>query len=219
VNDDLALSISEVFYSIQGESSRAGYPCVFIRTAGCNLRCRYCDAPYTYEEAGKQIKISALLDKVAEHPRALVEITGGEPLIHKEVYPLMVELLKQHRTVLVETNGSVSLEEVPDGVNVIMDLKCPDSAMHSCMDLDNLDLLTPNDEVKFVICSRRDYEWAVGMLNQYEIIEKVKNVLFSPVRHLLQPAILAQWMLDDGLPVRLQLQLHTFIWPDKKRGA
>ncbi len=219
MKDDLTLNIAEVFYSIQGESSYAGYPCVFIRTAGCNLRCRYCDAPYTYEEPWRPSKISDLLAKVAEHPNALVEITGGEPLIQKEIYPLMEELRAQGRTVLLETNGSVSLEEVPDGVVIIMDLKCPDSGMHSCMDLANLDLLTPNDEIKFVLCSRKDYDWAVGMINEHRLLERVKNVLFSPVWHLLPPAVLAQWLLDDGLAVRLQLQLHTIIWPDKKRGV
>ena len=218
MKNDLALNISEVFYSIQGESSYAGYPCVFIRLAGCNLRCRFCDARYTYEEKGVETKIGDILKKVAEHPKALVEITGGEPLLQDAVYPLMEELLAAGRTVLLETNGSVSLAKVPDKVIKIMDIKCPGSGMHEHLKPGNFDLLTAHDEVKFVLSSREDYDWAVQLIQDQQLAEEVK-ILFSPARDLLAPADLAQWLLEDELPVRLQLQLHTILWPDKNRGV
>jgi len=212
------LQLSEIFYSIQGESSFAGYPCLFFRLSGCNLRCSYCDAKYTYEEPASPTALSALLAEAARYPKALVEITGGEPLLQDGVYPLMEALLAEGRTVLLETNGSLSLARVPLGVVKILDLKCPDSGMAGQMDLANLDLLDPRDEIKFVLSSRPDYDWARAMLAEHRLAEKAK-VILSPVIDRLAPSLLAEWLLADALPARLQLQLHTLLWPGLKRGV
>lgn len=217
-NYDLHLNISEIFYSIQGESSFAGYPCIFIRLAGCNLRCSYCDAKYTYEEPGTKTPIAELLQSVEKHPTALVEITGGEPLLQEEVYPLMDELLAAKRTVLLETNGSINLAKIPTEIIKVVDIKCPGSSMHEHMDRANLDLITPNDEIKFVVTSREDYDWAVQIIQEKQLIEKVK-ILFSPVADSLSSTDLAQWILEDELQVRLQIQLHKILWPDNNRGV
>ncbi len=211
------LEISELFFSIQGESSYAGQPCVFIRLAGCNLRCSYCDAGYTYEEAGSLKDISKILAFVAQYPGFPVEITGGEPLLQENVYRLMDELLAAGRRVLLETNGSIGLEKVPTGVVKIMDVKCPGSGMSEHLLKDNLGLLGPGDELKFVLCSRADYEWAVELIKK-TALNKALVIHFSPVTGKLGPTQLAEWILDDQLPVRLQLQLHKFLWPDVVRG-
>lgn len=212
------LEICEIFHSIQGESSYAGYPCIFIRLTGCNLRCSYCDAAYTYEEPGKNISLAQILKKIAQYPKALVEITGGEPLLQEGVYPLMRKLLEVGRTVLLETNGSLSVAAVPQGVIKIVDMKCPDSGMHQKMDFGNLSLLTPDDEVKFVLSSRNDYDWATQIIQEYQLTKRV-HVLFSPVANRLSPATLADWLLTDQQQVRLQLQLHTILWPGMSRGV
>lgn len=216
--ETLLLDVAETFYSIQGESSFSGYPCVFIRLAGCNLRCRWCDSRYTYEQPGRLLAISEILDYVDQHPGALVEITGGEPLLQENVYPLLSELIDLGRTVLLETNGSISLKRVPATIIKIVDLKCPDSGMHEQMDFDNLRYLTPSDEIKFVISSERDYDWAVTLLRSHEILQ-FAAVIFSPVITKISPAALARKILADGLPVRLQVQLHAILWPDRERGV
>nr|MDA8164823.1 radical SAM protein [Desulfobacteraceae bacterium] len=154
------LTISELFYSIQGETSYAGYPCAFIRLAGCNLRCSYCDARYTYEEEGREMPLSEVLAFAASFPVALVGVTGGEPLLQENIYSLLKVLVTAGRTVLLETNGSLPVSKVPGEVVKILDLKCPDSGMHEQMDFRNLHFLSPKDEVKFVLSSRADYEWA-----------------------------------------------------------
>jgi 7-carboxy-7-deazaguanine synthase len=218
VRGEPPLQLSEVFYSIQGESSFAGYPCLFFRLSGCNLRCSYCDAKYTYEEPASLTTIEALLSEAAKYPNALIEITGGEPLLQEAVYPLMDALLAAGRTVLLETNGSLSIGRVPQAVIKIVDLKCPDSGMTEKMDLSNLELLTPQDELKFVLSSRPDYDWAKGMISEHRLAARAKLIL-SPVINALAPAQLAQWLMDDGLPARLQLQLHTLLWPGMKRGV
>ncbi len=213
------LQISEIFYSIQGESSYAGYPCVFIRLTGCNLRCAYCDAAYSYHEPGEDIPLAQIMEKISlYHPGALVEITGGEPLLQEGVYPLLHRLRKAKRTVLLETNGSINVSGVPKGVVKIVDMKCPDSGMQEMMDYDNLLLVTRRDEVKFVLSSRRDYEWARQVAEEYHLAER-SNILFSPVAGKLSPAALAEWLLADGLQARLQIQLHTILWPDRTRGG
>lgn len=219
------LLVSELFYSIQGESTYAGYPCAFIRLAGCNLRCSYCDAGYTYEEPGRSMPLADLLGFSREYPRALVQITGGEPLLQEGVYPLMAGLLRENRTVLLETNGSKSLDRVPAGVIRIMDVKCPASGMSSRTKLDNLDLLTPADEIKFVLTGRADYDWAVKFIREHILarpgwaaLSQRPTILLSPVSPPLDPAVLAGWMMEDQLPARLQLQLHRFLWPDKTRA-
>ncbi len=219
-----SLLVSELFYSIQGESSYAGYPCLFIRLAGCNLRCTYCDAKYTYEEAGRQMAIAEVLDFVAQSPVRLVEITGGEPLLQENVYELMDELIDDDRIVLLETNGSIDLAKVPDGVVKIMDVKCPDSGMADRNHLANLGKLTGQDELKFVLRSHDDYLWAVDFLQKNIFAAKNQErprpqIHFSPVANDLAPADLASWLLADNLPIRLQLQLHTLLWPGQNRGV
>ncbi|MFN2366510.1 MAG: radical SAM protein [Desulfurivibrionaceae bacterium] len=211
------LEVSELFFSIQGESSYAGQPCVFIRLSGCNLRCRYCDAGYTYEEPGTLKDIGEILSFAGQYPGFPVEITGGEPLLQENVYPLMEELLKAGRKVLLETNGSITLARVPAGVVKIMDAKCPGSEMHEHLKKQNLGLLGPGDELKFVLCSRADYEWAAALTRKTPLNDAV-IIHFSPVPGELDPALLAEWLLEDRLPVRLQLQLHKIIWPGINRG-
>ncbi|PKN23687.1 MAG: radical SAM protein [Deltaproteobacteria bacterium HGW-Deltaproteobacteria-3] len=218
MRDETTLQLSEIFYSIQGESSLAGYPCLFFRLSGCNLRCSYCDAKYTYEEPATPTPLGTLLTEAARYPNALIEITGGEPLLQEEVYPLMDALLAAGRTVLLETNGSLCIARVPKEVVKIVDLKCPDSTMAEKMNLANLDLLAPHDEVKFVVNSRGDYDWARAMMRKHRLAEKAK-VILSPVLDRLAPALLAQWLMADALPARLQLQLHTLLWPGMKRGV
>ncbi len=211
------IEICELFYSIQGESSHAGYPCFFIRVAGCNLRCTYCDSRYAYEGEHRPYSISQILCELEKYPGVMVEVTGGEPLLQKEIYPLLARLLETGRTVLLETNGSLSLEDVPEGVVKIMDIKCPGSTMHDKMNFANFGYMKIKDEIKFVISSRADYQWAKELVSTYALPGKT-TVTFSPVASGLAPASLAAWILADRLPVRLRLQLHTIIWPGKARG-
>jgi 7-carboxy-7-deazaguanine synthase len=218
------LFISEIFYSIQGESTRAGLPCLFIRLAGCNLRCSYCDAAYTWQEPGTAMRITDICATVAKIPDVLVEITGGEPLAQAGVFPLMQALLDSGRRVLLETNGSLPLCGIPDAITIIMDVKCPGSGMTAANLPENLVLLRErrnrqcSDEIKFVLCSRDDFHWARAMVLQ-ERLDHVVPVLFSPVRPALEPTTLAQLLLDHRLNVRLQLQLHTMLWPGQNRGV
>jgi 7-carboxy-7-deazaguanine synthase len=211
------LKIAELFYSIQGESSFTGYPCFFIRLADCNLRCNYCDTRYTYEEDHPLMDISQIIKEAEKYPGAIVEVTGGEPLLQEGVYTLLEKLLSGGRTVLIETNGSISLRDVPEEVFKIMDIKCPGSGMHEHMVFDNFNFLSPKDEIKFVISSRDDYDWAVRLAREYNL-QLLATITFSPVAKELSPKILAEWILQDQLPVRLQLQLHTILWPEKTRG-
>ena len=215
-NDEL-IEISELFYSIQGESSYAGYPCFFIRFADCNLRCTYCDTRYTYEEEHPSYTINQILAEVEKHPKVLVEVTGGEPLLQKGLYPLLDKLLAAGRTVLLETNGSFSLEAIPRQVVKIMDMKCPGSGMHEHMNFDNFAFMSTNDEIKFVIGSRDDYNWAVKLVTE-NVLHTKSTITFSPVTSKLAPTTLAEWVLADHLPVRLRLQLHTILWPGKTKG-
>ncbi|MFP3983008.1 MAG: radical SAM protein [Desulfurivibrionaceae bacterium] len=218
------LTVSELFYSIQGESSFAGYPCFFIRLSGCNLRCLFCDTVYAYEEEGTDYSLEELLKLAGRHPGALVQITGGEPLLQENVYPLMNLLLESGRQVLLETNGSISLEKVSPEVVRIMDLKCPESGMSEQMDLSNLDLLSRTDELKFVISSRLDYDWTLDILGtRFNLFSRtdlrdLPGILFSPETTRIRPSLLAAWILEDHLPVRLQLQLHKILWPEESRG-
>ena len=212
------LQVSEIFYSIQGESSHAGYPCVFIRLAGCNLRCSYCDARYTYEEPSQTRQLAEILAAVHRLPPVeRVEITGGEPLLQEGVYPLMDALLADNRRVLLETNGTVSLARVPAAVHCIMDVKCPGSGMAQQIDQENFRRLTDRDELKFVVGDRRDYDWARQVITEKRL-EHHPHLIFSPVANRLAPADLAAWLLADALPARLQLQLHTLLWPESRRG-
>lgn len=217
------LKISELFYSIQGESTWAGLPCLFIRLAGCNLRCTYCDARYAWEESVAMPR-EDVLAWVGRYPGLPVEITGGEPLQQPGVYPLIRALIEENRQVLLETNGSLPLDAVPDAVHIIMDIKCPDSGMAARNLPENIDLLRERsrrqcrDEIKFVLSSLADFHWARALVER-ERLDQWLPVLFSPVRPLLDPQTLAQLLLEHRLKVRLQLQLHTLLWPGQTRGV
>lgn len=221
---DRYLAVSELFYSIQGESTRAGLPCAFIRLAGCNLRCRYCDSAYTWDEPGRRTAMAEIFDWLDRYPDVLVELTGGEPLLQKKIYPLLDELLAGGRSVLIETNGSLSVAEVPIAAGIILDLKCPDSGMAQLIDWDNISLLAERkknggqDEIKFVLSSEADYLWAGEIIARYQLAG-LAPLLLSPVSGMLAPARLAELMLRDRSPARLQIQLHRLIWPDRERGV
>ena len=211
------MKITEIFTSIQGESTFCGLPCTFIRVTGCNLRCKYCDTPYALE-GGEELRLDQVMNKVGEAGISLVELTGGEPLLQKESYLLISLLLKEGYTVLLETNGSLPIEEVDGRVIKIMDIKCPSSGMSDKMNFSNVDCLDDKDEVKFVIGSRVDFDWAKGIIDTYRLVEKCK-VLISPILSKLDAKELAGWILKERMPVRLQLQLHKFVWPDLSRGV
>lgn len=210
------LKVNEIFHSIQGESTHAGRPCVFVRLTGCNLRCAWCDTDYAFFE-GRPMSIDAVVDEVRRFGCALVEITGGEPLLQSDAVPLMRALLDAGFEVLVETGGQLAIESVPDGVGRIVDVKCPGSGESERNRWDNLDRLRPGDEVKFVIADADDYAWASDVVRKR--LDGRVPVLFSPVTGRLAPGDLARWMLRDRLPVRLQLQVHKILWPDVVRGV
>lgn len=211
------LKINEIFKSIQGESSHTGLPCIFVRLTGCNLRCTYCDTEYAFYE-GKEMTVAEVVNAVERFGISLVEITGGEPLLQKDVYSLMQTLLEKQFTVMLETGGSLALDEVPQPVIKIMDLKCPGSGEESRNNYDNLSGLTLQDEVKFVILNRKDYDWSRKILTKYSI-HKRAQVLFSPVYEKLDLKDLAKWVLEDNLSVRLQTQLHKVIWSKDAIGV
>ena len=211
------LTINEIFHSIQGESTHAGRPCVFVRLTACDLRCRWCDTPYAFHE-GKKMSVDEVIADVESRGCQTVEVTGGEPLLQPDVYPLMQQLLDSGKTVLIETGGHRSIAEVPAGVIRIMDIKCPGSGEAEKNDWSNLARLTSRDEVKFVIADRRDYEWARDLVRTRGLAARCP-VLFSPVHGTLEPGTLGHWILEDGLPVRLQVQLHKYLWPGVERGV
>ncbi len=211
------IEINEIFVSIQGESTRAGHPCVFLRTTGCPLRCSWCDTEYAFHE-GETWTVGDLVEEACRHGVALVEITGGEPLAQPAVPELARLLLERGLTVLVETSGSYDISVLPPGVGRIMDLKCPGSGEVGRNDYANISRLRDGDEVKFVLAGRDDYEWARDRVAEYDLIGRVP-VLFSPVWDQLQPADLAAWILEDRLDVTLQLQLHKLLWPGVERGV
>ena len=218
------LNISEIFYSIQGESTYAGLPCVFIRLSGCNLRCNYCDADYTWEE-GETQGIESILSEIHHFDCDLVEVTGGEPLHQERTPELLTALLKRGKKVLLETNGSIAIDRIPDDVVAIVDVKCPDSGSQDSFHADNIDLIrqrvqrtADSCELKFVLSSKKDYQWARDFVSRHELTPLLP-VLFSPVQTQLAPPDLAAWILRDGLAVRLQLQLHALLWPNVSRGV
>ncbi len=218
------LLVSELFYSIQGESTRAGLPCLFVRLSGCNLRCSYCDASYTWEEAGQAMSVAELLSWIKGVPAVMVEITGGEPLTQPAVYPLMSALLDTGRPLLLETNGSLPLDRVADEVGIIMDIKCPGSGMDAHNLEENLEILRARqqrgcrDEIKCVLSSEDDFHWARELVCR-EGLEDWAVLFFSPVVSRLTPASLAALLLAHRLTVRLQIQLHTILWPELRRGV
>jgi 7-carboxy-7-deazaguanine synthase len=211
------LTINEVFHSIQGESIYTGLPCVFVRLTYCNLRCSYCDTEYAFYE-GKDMTIDEILDAVAGYQCKLVEVTGGEPLVQDGVFELMTRLCDEGYEVLLETGGSLDISRVDSRVRRIVDLKCPSSKMMSKNYWTNIDHLTPNDQVKFVIGTREDYEWSKEIVSKY-CLDKKCPVLMSVVFGELEPVQLAEWILQDKLDVRFQLQMHKYIWTPEMRGV
>jgi 7-carboxy-7-deazaguanine synthase len=229
--------ITEIFKSIQGEGTRAGLPCIFVRLTGCNLRCTWCDTAYAFH-GGKKMTVEEILERVdelagqrrigaeAQAKVLLVELTGGEPLLQEEIYSLAKNLLATGYTVMIETSGERFIGNVPKEVIKIVDVKCPDSGEPDTFEMRNLQELSENDEVKFVLSTRRDYEFARDFTERHGLARSVKQVLFSPVYEDpegkwpgLEPRLLAEWILADGLPVRLGLQLHKFIWDPATKGV
>ena len=213
-----ALTITEIYPSIQGESSFAGQPCTFVRLTACDLRCAWCDTPYAFHE-GRKHSLEEVLAAVEKIECPLVEITGGEPLLQNDVYPLMQSLIARGRTVLLETGGHHSTRSVPDSVVTILDVKCPGSGEAHRNDWSNLDRLRPRDEVKFVIKDRADYEYARDVMTQHRLGERVAAVHLSPVHGVMDLRQLSEWTMADRLPARVQLQLHKYIWDPATRGV
>lgn len=211
------LKVNEIYFSIQGEGTKAGLPCVFIRLTYCNLRCTYCDTEYAFYE-GKDMTMEQVLEEVKKYGCNLVEVTGGEPLIQKECIPLMTELCDLGYEVMIETGGSLPIKNIDPRVKVIMDLKCPSSKMTKKNHYDNISYLKDFDEVKFVIGTREDYEWSKQMIEQYQLDKKC-IVLFSPVFGSIEPVNIVDWLLEDKLNVRFQLQMHKFIWDPATKGV
>ena len=212
------LTINEIFHSIQGESTHAGRPCVFVRLTACDLRCRWCDTPYAFHE-GRKMTVDEVVADVESRGCPVVEVTGGEPLLQPDVYPLMQRLLDAGKTVLIETGGHRSIAQVPPGVIRIVDVKCPGSGESEKNDWSNLAHLSATDEVKFVIADRRDYDFAREVVRREQLDGKVAAVLFSPVHGELDPKQLADWVIADRLAVRVQLQVHKYIWSPTTRGV
>ena len=213
------LRVTEIFRSIQGESTWAGLPCVFVRLARCNLRCRWCDTAYAFR-GGEKIAVADIAARVASEGVGLVEITGGEPLAQAACPALARALLDAGHTVLVETSGSLPIDVLPAGVARIMDLKCPDSGESARNHWPNIGLLDPAlDEVKFVIASRRDYAWARDVIGEHALATRCRAVLLSPVFGAVDAKDIVAWMLEDALPARFQLQMHKFIWPPDQKGV
>jgi len=213
----MALLVCETFASLMGESSFAGLPGFFIRLSGCNLRCRYCDTAYAYAP-GIERTVNSLVAEAEASGLAIVLVTGGEPLLQEDCPSLLTALVARQFTVLLETNGSRPLEAIDSRVHRIMDLKCPGSGMQAHNYLKNLEYLTSADELKFVVSDRRDFDWALKTLEPYRSWER-HEVLMSPVFGVLPPSDLAAWILGAGLPLRLNLQLHKYIWPPDTRGV
>jgi 7-carboxy-7-deazaguanine synthase len=214
----IMLTVNEIFHSIQGESTHAGRPCVFVRLTACDLRCSWCDTPYAFTE-GRKMSVGDVVERVRGYNCDVVEITGGEPLLQKDVYPLMDQLLDEGRTVMIETGGHLSADQVPAGVIRVIDVKCPASGEADRMFWPNLERLRSTDEIKFVIQDRADYDYARTVVEKHELLQRSGAVLFSPVHGLLDPKQLAEWILSDRLPVRLQLQAHKYIWDPGTRGV
>jgi len=211
------LKINEIYHSIQGESTKAGLPCVFIRLTYCNLRCTYCDTEYAFYE-GYDKSIDEVIKEVKKYNCNLVEVTGGEPLVQNESIELMKRLCDEGFEVMLETGGSLPIENVDKRVRIILDLKCPSSGMMKKNLYENIEYLKPIDEVKFVIGTREDYEWSKEQVEKFQLDKKC-TVLFSVVFGELEPVTLVNWILEDKLNVRYQLQMHKIIWEPDKKGV
>jgi len=212
------LTVYEIYASIQGESTYAGRPCAFVRLAACDLRCVWCDTPYAFT-GGRKMSIDEVVAAVEPLRCPLVELTGGEPLLQADAPALMARLLGQGYSVLLETGGHLPIDDVPDDVVAIVDVKCPGSGESHRMHWPNLDQLSPHDEVKFVIADRTDFDYASGVVTRHDLAARTAAVLFSPVHGVLAPDELARWILESGAPVRLQLQTHKYIWSPEARGV
>ena len=208
------LKIFEIFYSLQGESSRVGLPTIFIRLSGCPMRCHYCDTAYAFQ-GGSMMTVDEIMETIKKYDTRYVTVTGGEPLAQKEVLSLLKVLADQNYEVSLETGGGLSIKEVDPRIKIILDIKTPESGEEKKNYWDNLNLIHSKDEIKFVLCSREDYDWAKKILNQYKLTEKC-DVLFSPVYQKLNTTDLGNWILEDQLPVRMQIQLHKLLWGEKQ---
>ena len=213
----MALKVNEIYFSIQGESTQVGRPCIFIRLTYCNLRCSYCDTEYAFYD-GKDMKIPEIMNKIKQWSCNLVEVTGGEPLFQDECIDLLNELINQNYRVMLETGGSLKISDVPIEVQKIVDFKCPSSGMVKKNLWSIVNDLQPHDEVKFVIGSREDFDWAEEMLNKYSLSEKCA-ILFSPTFGKIDPSNIVEWILEKNLPVRIQLQMHKYIWELEEKGV
>jgi 7-carboxy-7-deazaguanine synthase len=216
--EKIQLKISEIFYSIQGESIFAGLPCIFIRLTGCNLRCSYCDTEYSYHE-GESYKIHQIIDEISKYDCDLVLLTGGEPLYQNKTLDLIKKLSDLNYKVLLETNGTYDLKEVDNRCIKIMDIKCPGSLASDNSYINNISLLKDEDQIKFVLSSRADYEFAKEVINSNLKKFPQDKIILSSVKDNLPLSDLAKWILDDNLKVRMQIQIHKFIWPDIERGV
>ena len=212
------LTVNEIFHSIQGESTHAGRPCVFVRLTACDLRCSWCDTAYAFT-GGRKMSVDEVVEQVQSFGCDVVEVTGGEPLLQQDVYLLMDRLRGTGKTVMLETGGHIDASQVPSGVVRVIDVKCPGSGESDKNCWVNLDRLRPTDEVKFVIKDRVDYEFAREVVTKHALVGKVAAILFSPVHGVLHPRPLTEWVLADRLPVRVQLQVHKYIWPPETRGV
>ena len=213
----MSLKVNEIYYSVQGESTHVGRPCIFIRLTYCNLRCTYCDTEYAFYE-GEDMEISEIMTRIKQWNSNLVEVTGGEPLFQNECIDLLKELLKQNYEVMLETGGSLSIVDVPKEIIKIVDFKCPSSGMAKKNLWSIVNDLQPHDEVKFVIGNREDFDWAATILNKYSLNEKC-TILFSPTFGKIDSSLIVEWILDKNLPVRMQLQMHKHIWELEKKGV
>ena len=213
----MSLKVNEIYYSIQGESTHVGRPCIFIRLTYCNLRCTYCDTEYAFYE-GKDIEIPEIMAKIKQWNCNLVEVTGGEPLFQDECIDLLNELTNQNYEVLLETGGSLSISDVPIEIVRIVDFKCPSSGMEKKNLWSIVNDLQPHDEVKFVIGDREDFDWAKEILNKYSLNEKC-SILFSPTFGKIDPSLIVEWILEGDIPVRMQLQMHKHIWESEGKGV
>ena len=211
------LKVNEIYYSVQGESTHTGLPCVFVRLTYCNLRCTYCDTEYAFYD-GENLSINQIIEKVKNYDCNLVEVTGGEPLMQEESYLLLEKLCDEDFEVLLETGGSLQIKEVNKKVKIIMDLKCPSSGMQKKNLYDNLKYLKKTDELKFVIGTREDYDWSKKIIEEYSLPGKFE-ILFSTVFEELESQVLVAWILEDKLNVRFQLQVHKYIWDPKTKGV
>lgn len=217
----LKFNINEIFYSIQGEGSRIGLPFVFVRLQGCLLRCAWCDTPYALERKQEEMLMngSDILNEIEKFQCKNIMLTGGEPLEQEDIFSLITTLCDLGYNVVIETNGQADIKNVDKRAVKIMDFKCPESLMSKKNNYKNVEFLYNTDEVKFVVASEKDYLWAIEVINKYDLIKKVYSVIFSPVFGKLEPRVLAEWILRDKMDVRMQIQMHKFIWEPNKRGV